>query len=155
VLQALVVVVEVALAAAEGHAEALVVPELGELVLEGGARRQLLEVAEGDLILGLDPGAGLGRVEVLHPAVRIGDLGAVVVVDGVAVPRRRVGEGGRRGRRLRGRGRGRDGGRRRGGRGRGRRGGGAAARGGDRDQRGERSSGHDAVVYRSPAQMSS
>ena len=38
-----------------------------------------VEVGEGDLVLGLDPGLGLGGVVVLEPAVGVGDRDAVEV----------------------------------------------------------------------------
>ena len=41
----------------------------------------MAQVIEGNLVLRLDPRLGIGRVGVLQTAVRIGDLGAVVVVD--------------------------------------------------------------------------
>ena len=39
------------------------------------------EVAEGHLVLGLDPFLDLGGVVVLEPAVGIGDLDAEIIVD--------------------------------------------------------------------------
>ena len=52
--------------------------------------RQRVEVLEGDGVLGVDPLLHLRRVEVLHPAVGIGDLRAEVVVDDVAFARRGI-----------------------------------------------------------------
>ena len=53
----------------------------------------LAEVAEGQLVLGLDPGARVGGVELLEPAVRIGDGRSVERVDNVTAARRGIGEG--------------------------------------------------------------
>ena len=44
-----------------GDAELLVVPERGQPLLDGVALGDLLKVAKGDLVLGLDPGAGGGE----------------------------------------------------------------------------------------------
>jgi len=90
VLQAVVAGVEVPSAFPERNAETLVVPEPGQALADLRSGRNPLEVAEGDLVFRLDPGAGLRRVRVLEPAVRIGDFHAVVVVHRVTQPRRRV-----------------------------------------------------------------
>ena len=49
------------------------------------AIRNLVEIAERQLVLGLDPGVSVGRVGVFQPAIRIGDFHAVIVVDLIAL----------------------------------------------------------------------
>ena len=73
--------IEVAPALLLGHREALVVPELRQPLADRLALRDLVEIAERQLVLGLDPGVRVGRVRVFQPAVGIGDLRAVIVVD--------------------------------------------------------------------------
>src|SRR6185437_2598819 len=83
--------VEVTPALAERHAGLLEVVERGDAVADAGALRQPREVCIGQLPLGLDPGARRRRVELLEPAVRVGDPRAMVVLDHAAARRRRVG----------------------------------------------------------------
>ena len=45
------------------------------------AAGDLREILLREIVLGVDPGLDLGRVDVFHPAVGIGDFGAEVVVD--------------------------------------------------------------------------
>ena len=49
--------------------------------MNGLAIGDLFEVVERHLVLGFDPVASVGGVGVLQPAVRVGNLDAVVVVD--------------------------------------------------------------------------
>jgi hypothetical protein len=78
---AVVVVVEVAASVLSGLAVLLVGPQLFDPVPDGLALGHLGEVAEGQLVLGLDPGTGLLGVRILHPAVGIRNLDPVVAVD--------------------------------------------------------------------------
>ncbi len=104
VLQAVVLGEEVAAALALGDAVALVVPELGQAAAQRLAGRDRLQVPEGDAVLLFDPGAGVVGVGVLQPAVGVGDLEAVVLVDVVAGARAGIGQPcRRRARRRRGR----------------------------------------------------
>jgi hypothetical protein len=82
-LQAVVAGEEIPAALAEGQAVALEVPELREPLPEGRPFRDAFEEAEGDAVLGLDPGLGLGRVIVFQPAVRVFDAHAVQGFDDV------------------------------------------------------------------------
>jgi hypothetical protein len=77
VLETVVLEEEVPPAFAERRAEALVVPQLGQPLPERGAFRDPLEEGERDLVLGFDPGLGVRGVNVLQPAVRIGNALAV------------------------------------------------------------------------------
>ena len=76
VLKAGVVDVEGPAPLLRGDAKPLVVPELGEPFPDLLPLGDVLQVGEGDLVLGLHPGLGLGAVVVLQPAVGIGHLGA-------------------------------------------------------------------------------
>ncbi len=93
VLQAVVLGEEVALALAERGAVLGVVPQGGQAVLDLVADGDALEVLEGDGVLGFDPGLGLVAVHVFEPAVGIGHLRAVVVVDLVDLVGRGILEG--------------------------------------------------------------
>ena len=62
----------------------------GEASQEVVSRRELVQVGPADRVLGVDPPPGLCAVDVLQPAVGIGDLGAVVVVDDIALAGVRV-----------------------------------------------------------------
>jgi hypothetical protein len=64
--------------------ELLVIPQRGELRFDGIAPRQLRQVPEGQLVLLLHKLFGGRRVGVLQPAIRIGDLDAVVIVHLIA-----------------------------------------------------------------------
>ena len=90
VLESVVVVVEVALAALAGRAPALVVPDRAEPLFDRFAAGQRGQEWLRDFVLGSDPGRRLLAVEVFQPAVRIRDLDAEVVVDLVDRPRLRV-----------------------------------------------------------------
>src|SRR5205085_4746032 len=70
------------------------VPQLGQPLADGLALRQAVQVAEGERVFLLYPPLHFGRVEVLHPAIRIRDLAAGIVVDGVAAVRLGVDEPG-------------------------------------------------------------
>ncbi len=92
VLQPVVLCVEVAAALLVRHAVLLVVPQRGQPVADRAALRDGLEERERHLVLGLDPGARLGRVRILEPAVRVRHLGAVVGIDHGALGSGRIGE---------------------------------------------------------------
>ncbi len=83
-LESGIVLEEITAAVLTGSGEALVIPELGEAVVDGLAVGDLIEVAEGQFVFGFDPGMGFGGIGVFEPAVGVGDFGAVVVVDLVA-----------------------------------------------------------------------
>src|SRR5947209_7260776 len=85
-LQAGVARVEPVAALVVRRADARVVVEIGDALLERVAHRQRVEVLERDGVLGIDPLLHFGRVQILHPAVRIGDLRAEVVVHHIAFP---------------------------------------------------------------------
>ena len=81
VLQAFVVGVEVAGAAARGCGVALEVGEVHEARVHFFAARRAVDVGTGEKVFGVDPGLYVGRVDVLHPAVGVRDFGAEIVVD--------------------------------------------------------------------------
>ena len=93
VLQAGVVGVEVACAAAGGCGVALEVEEFREAALHRLAEGNLREVCVRELVFGVDPRLELGGVDVFHPAIGVADLGAEVVVDLVDFSRCGIGEG--------------------------------------------------------------
>ena len=74
VLQAAVLVEEVALSALEGHSVFRVVPQLGEVLLDALALGARLDERRADGVLLLDERLGLLGVGILHPAVGVGDL---------------------------------------------------------------------------------
>ena len=90
VLQPVVVAVEVALAPLAGRAPALVVPDRQQPLLDRFAARERGQEWLGDGVLRRHPGRGLLAVEVLQPAVRVGDLDPEVVVDLVDRPGIRI-----------------------------------------------------------------
>ena len=100
VLLAGVVHPEIVPSAMAGCAVPLGARELRETRAERIATGELGEVRIGELVLGGHPVARRLRVEVLEPAVRVGDLHAVMVLDDIPRRRRRIGPG--RGRRRRG-----------------------------------------------------
>ncbi|MNV59113.1 hypothetical protein D3C71_1515190 [compost metagenome] len=57
-----------------------VVPGRGQLLLDGGAKRNAGEVFLSHSVLGLYPGLGLGAAIVLQPAIGIGHGLAEVVI---------------------------------------------------------------------------
>ena len=59
---------------ARRRAEALVIPQFRQARLDRCPLGDLRQVVEGDRVLGVNPGAGLGRVGVLEPPVGIGHL---------------------------------------------------------------------------------
>jgi hypothetical protein len=81
ILEPTVLAVEEVAGAAEGRRV------LGKIVEQIEARADLVtvgnlgEIRGRELILRLDPARGFGRAIVLEPAIRIGDLDAVVVID--------------------------------------------------------------------------
>ena len=92
VLQSRVLEEEVAATLLERRAVFRIVPQLGETAPDPLAFRDLLKVCERDAILCLHPGARLGRVHILEPAIGVGNSGAVVIIDHVTLVRRRIGE---------------------------------------------------------------
>ncbi len=89
-LEAFVAVVEPMTSFVERHRHLRVVPQLADSRLERVAKRKRVQVLEGDGVLRCDPLLHCRRVEVLHPAVGIGDLRAVIGVDDIAFAWRRV-----------------------------------------------------------------
>ena len=87
VLQPVVLRIEVTPALFERRAVTLVIPQFGQPFLNGQAFWNPFQVTESDLVLGLNPGFGFGRIVVLQPAVRIGDLHAVIIVHDVCLAR--------------------------------------------------------------------
>jgi len=69
-----------------------IIPQLPDAAAELVADRQRVEILEGDRILRLDPLLHVRRIEVLHPAIRIGDVRPEVVVHDVPFVRLRVGQ---------------------------------------------------------------
>ena len=57
-----------------------IIPKLGQSLAQAIPRRNFVKVGKGQRILGGNPGAGLGRIDIFQPAIRIGDPCAVVVV---------------------------------------------------------------------------
>ena len=68
-------------ASMEWFAPALVVPDLCQTPRDRIAARNGRQVGVAEPGLRFDPGARIGRVDVLQPAIGIGDLGPVVSVD--------------------------------------------------------------------------
>ena len=68
----------------------LVIPQLGEVLLNGVAAGQLVEIGEGQFVLLLDPLLGGRRVGIFELAVWVRDLDAVVSVHLVAFRRERI-----------------------------------------------------------------
>ncbi len=91
VLEARVPELEPAIATAPRRARPRMVPELRQPVADRVSGRQPGEHARRQLVLGRDPDPGRRRVGVLERAVRVGDRGAVVVIDLVGGRRRGVG----------------------------------------------------------------
>ncbi len=87
ILEAGVLEEEVAPALLERRAVLGIVPQRRQPAPDPFALRNLSEVRERDTVFRLDPGRGLGRVHVLEPPIRVGDLGAVVVVNHVTLAR--------------------------------------------------------------------
>jgi hypothetical protein len=80
VLEAFVLAEEEVRALARRRTVALVVVELHDARAQRVAVADALEIRERHGVLGLDPRGRLGRRLVLEPAVRVGDLRAVIVV---------------------------------------------------------------------------
>ena len=81
---------EVAPALLERHAVALVVPQLGQAPADRLPLRDPAKIAERDGVLCVHPGLRFRRIVILKPAIRVGNLHAVVVVDGVGLTGRWV-----------------------------------------------------------------
>ena len=64
-----------------------VVPQGSDAIAEVRPQRQRLEIPFGHEVLLVDPPADIGRLEVFHPAIRVGDRAAVILVDGIATAR--------------------------------------------------------------------
>src|SRR5262249_51987640 len=95
VLEAVVLLVEVASTRLVRGGVLFVIRQFGEAPGDGLALGDGLQVGFGDLVLGVNPRldlVGLADV-VFEPAVGVGDLGAVVVIDVVDAFGLRVGEG--------------------------------------------------------------
>src|SRR5262249_40379283 len=86
VLQPVVAAVEISASARGRNAVLLVVPEPCQSLVNLFARRNATQKAECQFVLCFDPGARLGTVGILEPAIRIGHGAAVIVVDLVAAP---------------------------------------------------------------------
>ncbi len=71
----------------EGSRHLLVVGEFGDALLHILAEGDLGQIVLSHLVLGIDPGLGLGAAVILEPAVRVGHLGAEVVVHRVHAAR--------------------------------------------------------------------
>ncbi len=71
-------------------AEFLVIPQIGELLLDGVAPGQLRQITKGEFVLLLDKLFGGRRVGILQPAIGIGDLDAVIIVHLIALGSDRV-----------------------------------------------------------------
>ena len=97
ILQPVVPGEEIAASLLERHAVTLVIPQPGQARLDGRQPGNLLKIAESDFVLRLHPGLCLRRIVVLQPAIRIGDLHAVIIVHDVRPARVRVNDFGRRG----------------------------------------------------------
>src|SRR5262249_53106577 len=92
VLQAVVLRIKIASAGLVRRAVALVVVQLGEALFDRLALRNLFEIGERDLVLGLNPLADLLRLAhiIFEPAVRIEHLRAVKVIHLIDAPRFRI-----------------------------------------------------------------
>jgi hypothetical protein len=90
VLQAVVLAKHQVFAYPLRHAVALVIPHGGEPRPDLIPKRNLVQVTEGELVLGRDPGLGLGRVEGFEPAVGVGYGHAEIGVGNVGCGRWRV-----------------------------------------------------------------
>lgn len=86
--------VEITIAMTSGRAEFLVVEEFGKPLLNGFARGDFLQIGIGEFCLGDGEGASLCRIEIFHPAVRISDLRAVMILDEVSAAGGRIRERG-------------------------------------------------------------
>ena len=91
-LQALVAPVEDFSRHSHWNLGSRIIPQLGQPVANGVPLRQLAQVGERDCVLGLDPALGCGTVQVLHPAIWIGDGTAEVVVGDILPVAWRVGD---------------------------------------------------------------
>ena len=92
-MQSVIFEIEIATAPLEGSAVAFVVPQIRQALVDLLAAGQLLQVAKGDAVLGLNPLAAFGRLGVFQPAVGIGDFYPVVNVYLTAFGAFRVGQG--------------------------------------------------------------
>src|SRR6185437_3356807 len=90
VLQAVAVGIEPVAAEVLGRAPALEIPDPCQAIENVLPARARIEETARELRLLLHPGAGRGRIDVLHPAVWIGDANAVIDIDMVATHRRRI-----------------------------------------------------------------
>src|SRR5262249_13592229 len=90
VLQAIILGKKVTAASLLGYRVAFEVPEFGKPRLNGVAFSNLIQIIEGQLVLGLDPRFCIGRIKVLQPTVRVGDLRAMIIVDHGSLMRCRI-----------------------------------------------------------------
>src|SRR4029434_525060 len=72
---------EVAVALPEGRSPAGEIPQLAEAAAQASETREPPQVPLREPVLARDPGPGLRRVQLLQPAVGIGDGDAVQMVD--------------------------------------------------------------------------
>src|SRR6185437_17066949 len=84
--------VEPVTAMALRSAPTLDVPDLLQLPGDRIAAWQCIEIRTAELVLSLHPGTRLGRVNVLHPAIRVRHLHAMVGIYMIAALCARVGE---------------------------------------------------------------
>ena len=81
VLQAVVLIkIPFAVGAAHGSAHLLIVTDLLEALQQLGAERNMSKVVRSRTVLGFDPGRSLVGTVIFQPAVRVGHLGAEIVV---------------------------------------------------------------------------
>src|SRR6266851_3366343 len=81
---------EVAVFLFKWDAEALVIPNFGQPSLNPVALRDRFEKIERDLVFGLDPFSRLRRVRIFQWPIRIGHLGAGIIIDLIADRCRRI-----------------------------------------------------------------
>ena len=81
VLQPVIVLEKVSSVLLLRRGEPLIIPKLQQSIANGPAIGNFLQISKSQLVLLLHPGLCVRGVRVFQPAVRIGDLGSVVIVD--------------------------------------------------------------------------
>ena len=81
VLESGIAELKVTACAPEGSAFLRVIPELGQAITQVLARWNAFQVSESEVVLCFDPGSGFGGVRIFEPAIRVCNLGAVVIVN--------------------------------------------------------------------------
>ena len=90
VLEPRIVEIEIVIPGFLEAAEFLVIPQLGELLLDGLAAREFRQIGERQLVFLLHPLLRRRGVGILQSAIWIGDLGAVIIVHLIALGSNRI-----------------------------------------------------------------